>query len=371
MRILVAHNVPRSRNGGMSRIMGFIHDEIERSGNTVDWLCNEDVPRAYNNRWQRFGFPWLVFQRARSAAAAGMPYHIVNVHEPSGAAIALLKRWAGGPRVAATSHGLECRGWRVQVESGVPLRTRILYPATSLWQSNLTDRLADHVFCLNHEDRDFLIEHRGRAPETVTRIFPAADAIYGRAAASRDYSRFRTLLFAGTWIARKGIEETVAAFGSVANQFPDLRLTVLGGFFPIETIRSAFPESLRHRVAAIQAANDEENAAAYAAADAMLLPSHFEGTPLTLMEAMASGLPVITTSTCGMKDVIEHGRNGLLVPVRATPAVSEAIARLASDPGLRERLGRAAHDDATRRYTWQASAECVGQAYRAILQRRP
>jgi len=369
MRVLVAHNVPRARNGGMSRIMGFIHDEIERRGATVDWLCNEDVPPAFNNRWQRFAFPWLVLERARAAARTGMPYDIVNVHEPSGAAITLLKRWAGGPRVAATSHGLERRGWREQLRDGIPLRTRLLYPATSLWQSDLTDRFADHVFCLNHEDRDFLIRECRRAPDTVTRIFPAAAPVYSLAASSRDYSRFRTLLFAGTWIARKGIEETAAAFTRVAGGLPDLRLVVLGGFFPLETIRSSFPQSVRARVGAIQAADDAGNAAAYAAADAMLLPSRFEGTPLTLIEAMASGLPVITTSTCGMKDVIENGTNGLLVPVRSPEAIAGAILRLAADQNLRRRLGRRAHVDAATRYTWKESAEVVDRVYRALARR--
>ena len=45
-------------------------------------------------------------------------------------------------------------------------------------------------------------------------------------------------------------------------------------------------------------------AAAFAAADLFLLPSLFEGTPLTLMQAMMSGLPIVTTATCGMKDVL-------------------------------------------------------------------
>ena len=52
----------------------------------------------------------------------------------------------------------------------------------------------------------------------------------------------------------------------------------------------------------------------FAANDVFLLPSLFEGTPLTLIEAMAAGLPVVTTATCGMLDTIRDGENGRLIP---------------------------------------------------------
>ncbi len=349
MKILVAHNVPAARNGGMSRIMGEIHDRIPAE---VDYFTADDIPPRHRTRWLRFLYPYLVHRRAREGA-----YDIVNVHEPSGALVALLK---GHVKVVVTSHGVEQRGWNVALEDaklgrgGPSTRTRIVYPATALWQARLALTRADHVFCLNFEDRDYLTGHFHIAPERITRIYPAASEVY---ATERDYTRFRRVLFAGTWLTRKGNLDAVAAMA----QHPNLEFATLGAGAPAEVIRAACPRAI-----VIEAKSDRAAAQAMADADAFLLPSVFEGTPLTLMEAMRSGLPVITTDTCGMRDVIVHNQNGLLVPTRSPDAIAAAIAQLAADAPLRECLGRAA---ASAPYTWESSAAAVWEVYRRISAR--
>jgi glycosyltransferase involved in cell wall biosynthesis len=67
-----------------------------------------------------------------------------------------------------------------------------------------------------------------------------------------------------------------------------------------------------------------------------------------------------------MRDVIEDGRNGLLVPVRSPLAIAAAISRLAEDAGLRASIGRAAREDAITQYTWQKSAQPVWEVYRRL-----
>ena len=105
-------------------------------------------------------------------------------------------------------------------------------------------------------------------------------------------------------------------------------------------------------------------------AAAYVLPSVFEGTPLTLMETMATGLPPVTTSVCGMNDVIRDGENGLLVPPRSPVALADAVTRLLADRGLRERLGRQAHADVAADYTWDKVAGPVRAVYRRIAEGR-
>jgi glycosyltransferase involved in cell wall biosynthesis len=109
-------------------------------------------------------------------------------------------------------------------------------------------------------------------------------------------------------------------------------------------------------------------AAAFADADIFLLPSLFEGTPLTIMQAMMSGLPIVTTDTCGMKDVITHQGNGLLAPIRSPWAIAAAVTLLIDDRALRARVGRAARAEAVR-YTWDVVAKPVIEAYEALARR--
>jgi glycosyltransferase involved in cell wall biosynthesis len=359
MKILVAHNVLRARNGGMSRIQGFIHDEIERMGAKVDYFCNDDVPARYQNRWSRFTFPYLVWQRVRQGK-----YDIVNVHEPSGALVSLLK---GRTKVVAASHGVEQHGWEIALHDlslgreGPSAKTRLLYPASSLWQSRYALRHADHVFCVSEQDRRFLLSRFHIPPERVTRVFSAAGPEFS--AHTRDYTRFRRILFSGTWLERKGRRDSVEAFQNLPN---DLEFVTLGAGVPEQVVKSHFPEHLRGRVFSFQAKSDGEASQIMADCDVLLLPSVFEGTPLTLMEAMHSGLPIVTTNVFGMGEVIDHERNGLLVPTRCPGEITAAILRLYHDPVLRESLGRAARADALSRYTWRESAKRVWNVYQSL-----
>lgn len=373
LRILVAHNVPRARSGGMSRIMGFIHDRLVAQGHQVDYFCSDDIPPKLNGRLSRFTFPWLVRRHARQAARRGQPYHVINVHEPSAVPVCVWRQSLGNPVIVVTSHGMEKGNWDLFLEEarlgreGPSLKTQIVYPLTSLWQSNLSLRRADHLFLLKFEDRDYLEQRWQIPPRKTTRIFPGVDPIYARAARNRDYQRGDRLLFAATWRKFKGIEDLVPAFVTLATRRPDLTLTVLGAGVPAERVLAAFPEVVRSRVQCVQSANDEENAAHFAAADVFLLPSLYEGTPLTLMEAMASGLPIVTTATSGMKDVLHHGQDALLVPIRSPGAIVECVEQLVADGSLRARLGQAAQAEALSKYSWDQAARPVQEAYERIV----
>ena len=352
--------------------MAFIHDRIESAGHDVDYLCADDVPDSWAAWWgRRIAFPMAVRARTIAAERAGRPYDIVNVHEPIAAPL-LLARRAHSASVVVTSHGLERRAWELAKEEGrlgreAPgWRTRLTYPPTALWPGEFALRRADHVFCLNDEDKQMLVADFDRQPATITRITPGADPIYATAAEGRDYSRAVRIMFAATWRKNKGIEDLVPAFVTFAERYSDVRLQVIGAGVPPEFVRAQFPEQLRSRIECHTPADDIAMAQAFAAADIFLLPSLFEGTPLTLIQAMMSGLPVITTATCGMKDVIADECTGLLVPIRSSASIVRALERLKTETALRERVGRAARAQAIANYSWERSAEPVLRAYEGL-----
>ena len=97
-------------------MLGFLHDRIAAEGHTVEFFGADQMPPRLNGRVARFAFPWLLWRHAVAAAKAGKPFDIVNVHEPSAAAIALGKRAAGNPLLVVTSHGVEDRGWQITLE---------------------------------------------------------------------------------------------------------------------------------------------------------------------------------------------------------------------------------------------------------------
>jgi glycosyltransferase involved in cell wall biosynthesis len=366
MRILVAHFVSRARTGGMSRLVGTIHDRLAAGGHDITYLTADDVPPAMQSRLGRLGFQFAVWRTAAGAARRGRPYDIINVHEPHGAIVAARREGLGGAAVVALTHGVERRGWEIALRhppSHPGIKTRLLHPVLTLAPSSVTLRRADHVICLNTDDREFLRQAMGVPAERISRVTPGADPVFGAGAAQRSYDQGGRLLFAGTWLPRKGVQELAQAFTNLVGAGHDVHLDVLGAGVDPGIVKAAFSGAAAARVHLRTASGDAGIAAVMRAAGIFVLPSLFEGTPLTLIEAMWSGLPVVTTATAGMKDVVSDQRSGLLVPAGDAAALAAAIARLIGDGALRRRLGREAHAVAHREYTWDRAASTFAAAY--------
>jgi glycosyltransferase involved in cell wall biosynthesis len=87
-----------------------------------------------------------------------------------------------------------------------------------------------------------------------------------------------------------------------------------------------------------------------AAADVFCLPSHFEGLPMSIVEAMLTGLPVVATDIRGSREQVVDGETGLLVPPATVAPLAAALARLAGDPALRAAMGEAGRARALGRF---------------------
>jgi glycosyltransferase involved in cell wall biosynthesis len=372
-KVLVAHNVQRHGTGGMARMMESIHTELDPARWQVDYFTSDDVPATVSARLRRHGFGFFVRHHAREAYRQGQPYSIINIHEPSGVALTIGRSRFGSPAIIAMSHGVEQRHWELRLQTNPPglsrpsLKERLTYPALSLWQSRLTLHGANHVFCLNREDQAFLIERLRLSDEKVTPIYPGVGEAFRCRAPMREYPPHATkLLFSGTWQERKGIRQVVGAFKDLTLRHGALELGILGGGVPEERILSEFPADIRPQVRVIPLLSHTECAELLLSYDVFILPSWFEGTPLALLEAMATGMPVITTATCGMKDVVVNRKNGLLIqPGQSEPLIS-AIEDLLFHRDLRALLGRNA-STTTGIYTWSKTAEVVAAAYRHVL----
>jgi glycosyltransferase involved in cell wall biosynthesis len=111
----------------------------------------------------------------------------------------------------------------------------------------------------------------------------------------------------------------------------------------------------------------EDVAPFYAAFDAMILPSGNEGTPVSAIEALAAGRPVVATRVGGVPDVVRDGEDGFLVDRGAVDDLAEALARLAADPTLRKRMGEAGRERVLPRYAVDRLVDDVDRLYRTLL----
>jgi glycosyltransferase involved in cell wall biosynthesis len=99
------------------------------------------------------------------------------------------------------------------------------------------------------------------------------------------------------------------------------------------------------------------------AGDIFVLPSRSDAFPNAVLEAMATGLPIVTSAVGGMLELIEDGRTGLLAPVDDAAALAERLVRLMSDSMLAARLGRAARDEARARYSFDRMVAAFERIY--------
>jgi glycosyltransferase involved in cell wall biosynthesis len=111
------------------------------------------------------------------------------------------------------------------------------------------------------------------------------------------------------------------------------------------------------------------------AADVVAVPSvrdddgNVDGLPNVVMETLASGTPLVSTTAGGIGSVVQHGRTGLLVPERDARALASAIETLLEDEHLRERIGQAARREACERYTWDRFAQRLEAVFDLAVER--
>ncbi len=166
------------------------------------------------------------------------------------------------------------------------------------------------------------------------------------------------LLYHGRVDARKGVLELLDAVKQLDRPF---HLTVSGiGPDYDETKRrgDAMPNVSVTGYADYFAAPD-----LYRQADVFVSPTHAEGFSNTILEAMASGLPIVSCDAVGVRDCVADDRDALLVPVSDVDALATAIDRMLSDAGLRQRLARTALSEVRTLYAWPAVARQISQVY--------
>jgi glycosyltransferase involved in cell wall biosynthesis len=105
----------------------------------------------------------------------------------------------------------------------------------------------------------------------------------------------------------------------------------------------------------------------YAAFDALILPSANEGTPVSAIESLAGGRPVVATAVGGVPDVVRDGVDGFLVEPGDVDAMADRLARLAADADLRRRMGEAGAESVRARYAVERLLDDMDQLYRRLL----
>ena len=184
-----------------------------------------------------------------------------------------------------------------------------------------------------------------------------------------------TLLYVGTLSVRKGLADLVQALQLLAGRGgPAYRLQVVGGSAEVgeqeaDAMRAAVRDA-GHGDALLGSQSPAQVREHLRAADVFVLPSHWEGQPIAILEAMATGLPVVVTSVGANPDVVRDGVDGRVVPSHDPAALADALEQVLGSDDLRRRMGAAARTRAVERHDVAQLSDRLAGLYRDVAGRR-
>lgn len=174
------------------------------------------------------------------------------------------------------------------------------------------------------------------------------------------------VVFAGRCEASKGIFDLLEAAGVLRAQVAGLRIECAGDGDLGKVQRYAASMNLGARVTMRGWLGKEASEVLLARAAVFVLPSYAEGLPMSVLEAMAAGCPVVATRVGGIPDLVTDGVDGLLVPPGDPRALAAALQRVLRDRDFAQRLGNAARQTIAKRFTAERSLERLEQIYAGL-----
>jgi glycosyltransferase involved in cell wall biosynthesis len=341
LRVLFAIHGPASDRTAVYRTVSSKVDYLREQGHRVDLVTADDL-RWVSPRLDPVCLPPVLAFKGVSR------YDVAVFHSYLGYVFHTLHPVLDPGRRTATItsfHGLEPLYFRALADEGLrqgrPLsrRYRLLHGTVMPRLLRASCRASDAVFCLNSSEAQYLASQGWAAADRV-HVLPngiEAEGFIDR----QPRTAIRELLFVGQWLPAKGTRYLVQAFADLAAR-EDVHLTCLGTGASEEVVAAAFPESARARVRVVPSAARAQVYDALRAADLFMFPTLSEGFSKALLEAMAAGLPVVTTPVGAAFDLMRDGHNGLVVPPADASAVASAVTRYLRDAALAARHGAAA-----------------------------
>jgi len=176
----------------------------------------------------------------------------------------------------------------------------------------------------------------------------------------------RFVVFTGRLIPRKGVDVLLRAWRELVQTIPQARLIIVGDGEEAPALQQLASElGIEHRV---HFAGYQDNVVEYLQmADVFVFPSFAEGLSNSLLEAMACGLPIVTTDVEGNKEAIVDGENGLLVPAVDPTELSSALSKVITCRSLADRLGSEARRTVVSKYSLEQVAERYIRVYQQLV----
>jgi len=372
MSILLVTFNSNSRSTGVGKWSHEIATALEGLGHTTTLWFEEDFPLFCGRR--RLAILFFPLALAIRIVRERNQFEVVILHEPIGFWYGVFRRqWAALPPMVVVSHGIESLVFREMIAASrlgfahILRRSRLTVKVARFWQSDGALRLADQVVCLTQQDKDYAYARLRIASTSITVMKNGVNIVdphYAKTVISE-----RSVVFVGGWLDVKGKRLLPEIWRQICNLFDDARLSILGPGCAKEMVEEAFDSALRGSLYVVPHIEDQdEMVSQYLNHSVFLMPSLREGSPLALLEAMASGLVPVASRVGGIPDIVTDGTDGLLFDSMDIGGAVECLRIAFTEPERMSRI-RAAAVDRARQLTWRSSAMVLETAVQAAIQR--
>jgi phosphatidyl-myo-inositol alpha-mannosyltransferase len=307
------------------------------------------VPVPYNGSVARLAFGFLSAGRVRRWLKDG-DFDVLHVHEPAAPSLSLLACWVADGPIVATMH------------AAIP-RSRALHAAQPILASAL-EKISGRI-AVAEAARSTLVEHLGGDAVLIPNglhvsRYEKAEPLPGFPGTGG------TLGFLGRMDeARKGLDILLAAFNQMAVERPGLRLLIAGRGDPDEVLDQV-PGPLQERVVLLGQVSDADRLRMLHSVDVFCAPNTGgESFGYVLVEAMASGAPIVASDLDAFRQVLRGGAAGELFPMGDPAGLAAAAGRLLDAPARRASLAAEA-SVAVKEFDWSVVARDVVRVYEAV-----
>lgn len=182
-------------------------------------------------------------------------------------------------------------------------------------------------------------------------------------------TKINNLLFLARIEKAKGIYIAIDSFKILKEKYPELELTIVGGGSELEAVKDRIEEEKLDDISVTGALSGDALIDQFLKADCYILPTHGEGMPTSVLEAMAFGLPIVTRKVGGLADFFENGKMGYITDSLNPQVFADAIEKLIEAPDLVRNISKYNHEYAINNFMASNVARKIESDLKTVIER--
>jgi glycosyltransferase involved in cell wall biosynthesis len=232
-------------------------------------------------------------------------------------------------------------------------------------------KASDIVMTVSSSVAQELMEEYKLSPERIFIVGNGVDEKFFHPEKEKNEGNNRYILFVGKIDREKGVFDLLECGRHLCKEMSNISFILAGQGKDFKTLKKeVIRVGLQEKFILLGQVDKKKLVKLYQNATLFVFPSYHEGLPTVILEAMSCSLPIIATNVRGNRELISHGKNGILIPSRDTKKMTETILALLNDDKMRQLLGKNARKTIEDNYTWNIISNRIFKIYESTLEKR-